>query len=155
MEPLNSPIEVGIRILVMLNAAFPSALDMNRLVLFDYSLLHSFDLGGPDSIHPAVPGRSGEMGIKRTLIEQGLTILRRAGLIDVLANTSGILYAASEDADGFLSSMSNEYSLKLTDRASWVTQEFDGLSDSEIRSRLAAIFSAWSEEFDVNPEGLS
>lgn len=155
MEPLNSPIEVGIRILVILNASYPTGLDVNRLVLYDYSLLHSSDLGGPASIHPAVPGRSGEMGIKRTLIEQSLQILRRAQLVNVSATESGILYSASEDAAGFLEGMSNAYSHKLAERASWVNSEFLGLDDLQIRDRLASVFSAWSEEFDLGREGES
>lgn len=155
MEPLNSPIEVGVRILVILNAVYPAALDINRLVLYDYSLLHSSDLGGPHSLHPAVPGRSGEMGIKRTLIEQSLYILTRGRLVYVSATTDGILYTATEDAKGFVDSMSNTYTHKLIERATWVQTEFSDLDDQHIRQRLATIFSAWSEEFDLGKEGRS
>lgn len=148
MEPLNSPIEVGIRALIILNACRPQHLDVNRLVLFDYTLLHSADLGGPESIHPAVPGRTGEMGIKRTLVEQGLQILSRAGLIDTFVSNNGITYGASEDAAGFVSTMDSQYFRKLTDRAEWVTSELADYDDTSIRMRLRTVFSAWSEEFD-------
>ncbi|UUO01685.1 hypothetical protein M4D79_25490 [Mycolicibacterium novocastrense] len=148
IQPLNSPVEVAIRVLVLINACYPDHLDVNRLVLFDYTLLHSADLGGPESIHPAIPGRTGEMGIKRTLIEQGLSILTRAGLVDVFVANDGIMYGASEDAPGFVATMDSEYFRKLTERAEWVTREFADSDDASIRTRLATIFSAWSEEFD-------
>lgn len=148
IQPLNSPIEVGLRVLILLDAVYPSKVDINRLVLFDYSLLHSSDLGGPDSIHPAIPGRTGEMGLKRFLIEQGILILRRANLVDVSTDKNGILYSASEDASGFIASLTSAYSGKLKERATWVHGELSGFNDSETRERLAQIFSAWSEEFD-------
>jgi len=154
IEPLNSPIEVGVRVLIILGAVYPSQLDINRLVLYDYTLLHSSDLGGPESIHPAVPGRTGEMGLKRTLIEQGLQILRRAGLADTSATSSGILYSASEDAAGFIAAMSTIYSQKLIERASWVNEQLSDSDDAAIRTRIGTIFSAWSEEFNSAPGSL-
>jgi hypothetical protein len=154
IEPLNSPIEVGVRVLIILDAVYPSQLDINRLVLYDYTLLHSSDLGGPESIHPAVPGRTGEMGLKRTLIEQGLQILRRAGLADISATSSGILYAASQDAAGFIAAMSTTYAQKLIERASWVNEQLNDSDDAAIRTQIGTIFSAWSEEFDAAPGSL-
>lgn len=154
IEPLNSPIEVGVRVLIILDAVYPSQLDVNRLVLYDYTLLHSSDLGGPESIHPAVPGRTGEMGLKRTLIEQGLQILRRAGLADISTTSTGIHYAASEDAASFISTMSTSYSQKLIERASWVKEQLSNSDDAAIRTQIETIFSAWSEEFNSEPGSL-
>lgn len=45
--PLNSPLEMGVRALMLLDEALPSPLDLRRLVLLDHGLLHSADLGGP------------------------------------------------------------------------------------------------------------
>ena len=39
-NPLNSPLEVGMRVLMILVEAFPAHLDINRLVLLDLSLIH-------------------------------------------------------------------------------------------------------------------
>ena len=56
MNPLNSPLEVGIRTLVLLTETFPSRLDTAELVYLDHVMLHSGDLaGGPDSLHPDLP----------------------------------------------------------------------------------------------------
>ncbi|MGL5824044.1 MAG: ABC-three component system middle component 2, partial [Nocardioides sp.] len=61
MTPLNGPLEVAVRVLMVLVEAFPEHLDLNRLVLLDHGLLHSADLGGPESLHPPVPIRAGEL----------------------------------------------------------------------------------------------
>jgi hypothetical protein len=55
MNPLNSPVETGVRVLMVLTSAFPEHLDLNQLVLLDHGVLHSADLGGPPSLHPPVP----------------------------------------------------------------------------------------------------
>jgi len=79
-SPLNGPLEVAVRVLTVLTVAFPARLDLNRLVLLDHGLLHSADLGGPKSLHPPVPLRSGELGMKRERIQHGMEVLLRAEL---------------------------------------------------------------------------
>ena len=45
MNPLNSPVETGVRVLMLLTSVFPEHLSLNQLVLLDHGLLHSADLG--------------------------------------------------------------------------------------------------------------
>ena len=152
-QPLNGPIEVGIRALITLSANFPASLDLNRLVLFDYILLHSADLEGPESIHPAIPKRQGELGLKRYLLEHSLRVPVRAQLVRIDATAGGLAYTATEEAEGFLASLTSDYANKLGDRARWVAEVFGGLQDSEVRSQLRTIFDEWAEEFDSNDQG--
>lgn len=152
-QPLNGPIEVGLRALITLNANFPNALDLNRLVLFDYILLHSADLGGPSSIHPAIPRRQGELGLKRALLETSLRVPMRAELARMEATSEGLQYVATDDAQGFLASMTSEYATKLSERALWVAETFGRLDDYEVRHQLRSIFDDWAEEFTSNQDG--
>jgi hypothetical protein len=51
--PFNSAVEIGLRSLCLLTAAFPAAYSLQRLVVFDYLLVHSDDMpGGPPGLHP-------------------------------------------------------------------------------------------------------
>ena len=69
-EPLfNSQLETGTRAMVILNAAYPLALDLARLTWFDHLVVHTEDIGGPPSLHPALPGRTGELLVRRRLVE--------------------------------------------------------------------------------------
>ena len=88
-NPLNSSLEVGMRVLMILVDAFPAHLDINRLVLLDHGLLHSADLDGPESLHPPIPVRVGELGVKRQHIEDGLHVMIRAGLAGPSRATTG------------------------------------------------------------------
>ena len=61
IEPFNSPLETGLRSLAILEAAFPNRYDLQRLVEMDYLVVHSADVGGPESLHAPLPLRAGEL----------------------------------------------------------------------------------------------
>ncbi len=149
MTVLNGPIEIGMRVLVLLNESYPVAADLNRLVLLDHSLVHSADIDGPASVHPALPLRSGEMGIKRRLIEQGISLMTKAHLVDHEVQESGIYFRASENSDSFLRALESEHIRRLQASAKWVIQEMNDLSDDELRQRMASVLGSWSEEFAI------
>ena len=70
-QPFNSYLETGVRSLIILVVAFPTLFDLQRLVEMDYLVVHSGDIGGPKSLHAALPLRVGELLIRRGLIENG------------------------------------------------------------------------------------
>jgi|ERR1035437_9811951 hypothetical protein len=156
MNPLNSPLEVGLRVLMVLQEVFPEHLDLNQLVLLDHSVLHSADLGGPDSLHPPVPVRAGELGVKRQAIEAGLEVMIRADLAHVGVGDGGIEFWASETADGFTGLLGTEYASQLSTRAAWVVKHFGALDEQTLRAALSSVARHWSEEFTppVEQEGL-
>lgn len=155
MNPLNSPLEVGLRVLFVLQEAFPQHLDLNQLVLLDHSVLHSADLGGPASLHPAVPIRAGELGIKREAIEAGLEVIVRSELAKAGVGDGGIEFWASETADGFIALLETEYAGQLHSRARWVVDHFGTLDEQTLRSALSSVAMHWSEEFvPATDEGL-
>src|SRR5258708_5507324 len=79
----NTPVESGLRSLFVLEAVRPSGCDLQRLIIYDYFLVHSADVpSGPASLHPATPMRSGELLVRRKLIEAGLNVLMRKGLVE-------------------------------------------------------------------------
>jgi hypothetical protein len=147
-SPLNGPLEVAIRVLTVLTEAFPARLDLNRLVLLDHGLLHSADLGGPESLHPPVPLRSGELGVKRERVQGGVEVLIRAGLAHMEPSTEGIHFWASERAAGFVRLLETEYAHALTERAAWVVGHFGDMSDADLREAMRSVSGHWAEEFE-------
>src|ERR1700683_527400 len=98
INAFNTPVETGTRVLAVLARTTSAALDLNRLVLLDHWLLHSGDVGGPPSLYPNTPIRSGEFGLKRRDLVMGIEVMLRAGLIEVVAQSGGIYYRANESA---------------------------------------------------------
>ncbi|MEU1924599.1 ABC-three component system middle component 2 [Streptomyces albogriseolus] len=147
MNPLNSPLEVGMRSLMLLTASFPQPLDVGQLVYLDHLMLHSSEIDGPPSLHPTLPAGPGELAMKRGLIEQGLVVLLRAGLADVEATPDGLVYRASEEGPGFVDILEAPYASALKDRASWVigTQATPG---PDARLQTQAITQRWAHDFE-------
>ncbi|MFF1378783.1 ABC-three component system middle component 2 [Streptomyces sp. NPDC058308] len=146
MNPLNSPLEVGVRALVLLSASFPEPLDVARLVYLDHVMLHSGDMDGPPSLLPSLPAGPGELAMKRHLIEQGLIVLLRAGLADMEAGPGGLVYRASEEGPGFIDILEAPYTSALKERASWAISAQDS-SRLDVRAATRAITERWALEF--------
>lgn len=149
MTPLlNSPLEIGIRVVALLTALYPERADLARIVLLDHIVLHSSDFAGANSLHPEIPGRVGELGVKRELIRKGITIMGVRGLIVRDLTIAGIYYRASDDARPFLDSMNATYLTRLRARCAWAASTFEGFDDDDIKARLAVVFGSWAEEFE-------
>ncbi|WP_141202210.1 ABC-three component system middle component 2 [Oceanimonas doudoroffii] len=144
----NSPMEAGLRSLIILEAGYPHSYDIARLVIYDYLLVHSGDIrGGPDSIHPDTPHRSGEMLIKRPVLESGIKNMMAKGLIKSNYSEHGITYVATEASSPFLDSLQADYTRRLMVIADWVTTNFDEVSVDELNSYANRHLGVWGGEF--------
>ncbi len=145
--PFNSPLEIGIRSTVILTAVFPRALDLQYLVFFDYLAIHSGDVEGPSSLHTPLPLRSGELTIRRKLIERGLFLMMSRGLVEQLASSDGFQYAATDRASAFLTMLSSQYISRLKERVEWVTETFGQSTIEELQAMERRFFQQWSTQF--------
>lgn len=143
----NSPLETGVRALAILSAVHPASFDLERLVEMDYLVVHSGDVGGPESLHAPLPLRAGELLVRRNLIERGLMLMVGRGLVARSPAPEGILYQATEDAAPFLASLATEYALMLKDRATWAAERFGAMTTAEIRQMTSRFFERWSSQF--------
>ena len=50
LAAFNSPFELGIRMVYLLNSLQPTGADLQKLVLLDYAIVYSHDLDGPPSL---------------------------------------------------------------------------------------------------------
>ncbi len=146
-SPFNSALETGVRTLAILIACYPMAHDLGRLVQYDYLAVHSADAGGPPSLHPPLPLRSGELLVRRGLIESGLRLMMSRSLVRRESHIQGFLYSADDSASSFLFNMRSHYILELRKRAEWVTTTFDGLSADDLNSIIRQLFKSWTIEF--------
>lgn len=147
-RPFNTPFETGLRALYLLDAAAPSEFDLQRLVHYDYLLVHSADPEGPPSLHPAVPHRSGELLIRRQLLTVGLDLMFSKELAVKTFATSGILFSASDLTRPFLDHLSSSYAKHLRQLAEWVNVTFHAYSDEELNSFMNAQLGRWGAEFN-------
>ena len=147
MTPFNSALETGVRSLVILVVAHRRVHDLQRLVHYDYLTVHSEDAGGPRSLHPALPLRSGELLVRRGNVERGLLLMISAKLVRRLPDEDGFSFAAEDAAGAFISNLASEYHTELKTRAQWVVDTFDSLAAVELDARIRGLFAAGTVEF--------
>ncbi|MCG8466451.1 MAG: hypothetical protein MI750_16610 [Xanthomonadales bacterium] len=143
----NSSLETGVRTLIVLVASHPVSLDLKRLIDFDYLVVHSGDVEGPESLHPPIPMREGEMLVRRNVVESGLMLMMSRGLVERVVTDHGMKYRASDTAMPFINCLTVPYILELRDRADWVIGMFGQCSEAEVNGIISRFFDKWASEF--------
>jgi len=150
VSPFNGPVEIGLRALCVLTTAFPTTYALQRLVVFDYFLVHSDDIeGGPNGLHPRTPHRGGEILVRRRVLQDGLTLYASRGLVERIYQDSGIFFAATDTSADFLDTLSTDYLKALRQRADWVVDRFGLLDDAELDLMVRECIGIWGAEFSM------
>lgn len=159
-HPFNSTLETGIRALVVLEAFYPRRCDLLEMTWLDHLVVHTGDLDGPDvpqSLHPDLPNRAGELLVRRQLVERSLRLMQQVHLVEVFETEAGIEFSASEGAPSYLDLLQAPYSIALKQRAKWMADRFAGLETSEMRELIDSRIGRWAAEFrtEETPRRLS
>ncbi|MEM5372718.1 ABC-three component system middle component 2 [Paraburkholderia azotifigens] len=145
----NTPFELGLRMVYLLFALRPGGADLQKLVLLDYAIVYSQDLGGPESLHTPVPYRNAELFSRRERIEQGLYLMSTRGLVDVLLDESGMTYVAGTSSFTMVGSLSSKYWRDLQKRCVWVAERFGNVSTKDLLNLFADSGHLWGAELET------
>lgn len=144
----NSPLEIGLRVLYLLNELQPDGCDLQRLVYYDYILVHSSDVAdGPKSIHPSIPHRTTEILVKRELVKKGLTLMQSKQLVDSVFESTGITYKATALTRSFLEYNKSDYASSLKEISSWLVAKFKTYTDERLSLFIKNNLDVWGGEF--------
>ena len=159
-HPFNSTLETGIRALVVLEAFYPRRCDLLEMTWLDHLVVHTGDLEGqgvPESLHPDLPNHTGEVLVRRQLVERSLRMMQQVHLVEAIETEAGIEFCASEDAPSYLELLQAPYSVALKHRAKWMAEQFAGLDTAEMRALVEGRIGRWTTEFkaDESPSGRS
>lgn len=149
----NSPFELGLRMVYLLGALAPGGADLQKLVLLDYAIVYSGDLGGPNSLHTPVPYRGAELLSRRELIEQGLYLMSTRGLIDARMDSDGITYYAGPAARSMTGALTSNYLRQLEARCEWVANQFGNADSIELTAQFASSGHLWGAELEASMAG--
>lgn len=158
-SPFNSPVECGVRAMVLLSASSPVGCDLHRLVIYDYLLVHSGDVPAdvvarltslndhPESLHPPTPHRVGELLVRRATLAAGLRLLMTKGLVKPRFGSDGISYVTTELSQLFLEVVESEYVRALRERGRWVVSVFSKMADEDLTGFANRHLRDWGGEF--------
>jgi hypothetical protein len=145
----NGALEYGLRLLFVLDAANSEQADLQRLISYDYLLVHSGDVeDGPPSLHPAVPFRGSELLVKRDLVRSGLDLMFARELVEKRLTEQGIVYRGSQLTRAFLELLKTPYAVNLRGRAQWVIERFGSLTVEDLNSFMSGNIGRWGAEFE-------
>jgi len=144
----NSPLETGVRTVVLLDAAAPEALDLTHLTWLDHLVVHTEDLPeGPLSLHPDIPQRSGELIVRRQNVEEGLRLMARLHMVEARYSAEGIAYAATEESAHFVQLIRTAYGRALKDRAKWLIEYVTHSDPAFLVNLIKEKVGRWTIEF--------
>lgn len=152
----NGVLETGMRSVVVLNEFSPIELDREQLSLLDYFVVHTSQAGGPADMHPTNAGSYSEYHVRRRRIEEGIKMLVRIRLVDIVPDPDrGVCFRAGDDAPGFVDLLNSPYNRELVDRARWLRASHD--EDSGFLAGLRQRIERWVIEFQQReaPGGTS
>jgi hypothetical protein len=146
----NSAIETGVRALCILVIDLSNKFDIQQLLALDHIVVHSGDIkNAPPSLHPNILQRSGELLVRRPLVENGLSLMESKRLVEKVIISEGFYYRATELASVFIESLTNEYIKELNKRAEWAVKMYTDYGEKLFSEIFNSAFDRWREEFQV------
>lgn len=152
----NSALETGVRAVCILTVNLSNKFDIQQLLALDHIVVHSGDIeGAPPSLHPSVLQRSGELLVRRPLVESGLTLMESKRLVKKVITKEGFYYSATELACSFIESLTNNYIKELTQRAQWAVAIYNDYGDRIFSEVFSSAFDRWRNEFQVEEMSIA
>ena len=143
----NTPIELGLRSLIILDTSQNQIMDLEKIMYLDYLCLNTFDIGGPRSLHAAIPNRGVQVFSKKVLIQKGLSIMMTKELIQLVVKPNGFFYQITEAGKLFLTLFQTKYFLDLVNRSRWVVERWGNSSTDEIKTFIDVNIQNWGGDF--------
>lgn len=145
----NSPLETGVRSVLLLDVAQPRAFDLTHLTWLDHLVVHTADIGGPVSLHPDVPQRDGELVVRRRNVEDGLRLMRMLHLVTTSYASDGISYFVTESGSQFAQLVRSDYGRQLKERAAWLMDFVSQIDTAAFVKLIGEKIGRWSIEFQA------
>jgi len=159
MEPVveanlfNSDLEAGVRAVAILTAFFPQGLELRQMSLYDYFMVHTGDIGGPSSLHPKISSRTGEFFIRRRIVENGLSMMIKAGLVEENYESTGVVYSVTEISSAMAGLANASYNRRLFSCAEWLASQRRASVGDEFENSLSKRIDRWGLDLGFDDLG--
>ncbi|MBC2077872.1 hypothetical protein HCA99_01430 [Listeria booriae] len=151
---LNSPIEISLRIIILLESIENSHFDVDDILLLDYYILHINDFDTKlKSIHPAIPNRENEIFVRRKGIQNSLALLESLNLIQTNYTMEGITYSSVPSNKTFSDYLETPYSIRLKENIKSINVENLDSIIANIKESLFDNPQLWIDKFNTLGEG--
>lgn len=129
----NSDVEIGIRVMTIIESCYPIALSLDKIMYLDYLLLYGIKNENGDTLHPSYRLQILELTERRERIKNSLLFLIKKDLISILFKNDGISYKANANSLWYLNNMTNSYSVRLREYAKTISNVYKDLEIDELK----------------------
>lgn len=143
----NTPIEIGMRSLIILGVGGDQLMDLEKIMYLDYLCLNTSDINGPKSLHAPIPNRGVQVFSKKELIQKGLAIMVTKELIILVVLPEGFFYQITPAGKLFLELFQTNYFLELNERCKWVVSRWGSLNTNQIKLFIDNNIQKWGGDF--------
>lgn len=143
----NGPLEAGIRAVAVLGSAYPNSFDIQILTAYDYLLVRTSELDGPEDLHPSTPIQTPATEVRRKIVQDALHMMMTRDLVERDVGVEGISYRAGEAAAMFLESLTTPYICAVKERAEWLTNRLSDYDEAAFDAMMREFFDRWMVEF--------
>ncbi|OYD24984.1 hypothetical protein B6S09_07230 [Oceanimonas baumannii] len=152
----NNALETGVRAVCILVVNLDNKFDIQQILALDHIVVHTGDIANaPPSLHPNVVQRSGELLVRRPLVENGLALMESKKLVEKVITPDGFYYRATELACVFIECLTNEYIKELNQRAQWAIIMYNDHGDRLFTEVFNSAFDRWRDEFQIAEMSIS
>ena len=81
--------------------------------------------------------------------------MQTRGLVARMFTPDGFRYRAGDEAGSFVDMLSSNYFLALKDRAEWLVEHMQPMSDDELSLLVRSRIDVWEPEFQTVPDQSS
>lgn len=145
---MNSPMEFGLRAMILLAKIEGEGIDIDKLLIYDYLLTNSGEFNEEyPSLHVETPYKYSKLVVKREILKEGVNIFTKCGLIDIVLDERGIYYKKNIYTEAFLKNMTSKYKEKLEQIAEWIISDIHFKNGFKIEEEINKRILKYGIEF--------
>lgn len=129
----NSDIEIGIRVMTILEECNPIKMSLDKIMYLDYIMLYGIKNENGETLHPSYHLQLLELGAHRERIKTSILYLIKKDLISVTFNEEGIFYNSNANSLWYIQNMNTHYEKLLVNYAKVMAEKYKTLSVMQLK----------------------
>ena len=133
IQLFNSDVEIGIRVMIILEVCNPIAMALDKIMYLDYILLYGIKNENGETLHPSYHLQILELEGQRNKLKNSILYLIKKDLISVTFNDEGIFYHSNVNSLWFVKNMNNDYAKRMVEFAKIMAEDYKTLSVMQLK----------------------
>ena len=132
-ELFNTPFETGLRAMLILYATHSQGMTIDRITAYDFMTVYGSDFDVSEkNLHGINHFSFSELTSKRAICSEGVKSFVLDGLISVIRNSDGFLYALTSAGKKYIQSLDSDYRTQYLEIVTAVHKKYAQIPDADL-----------------------